>query len=292
MRTECPVLSLAASPTLWDQHSNRGRVGRWPRDRGRGWRRDPVLSSGGGVCNPCPSPGMVLGAAGASPVLPRGWSWGRCQHPLVLPWGWSWGRCWHPLVLSWGWSWGGVNIPWSSPGDGPGGGAGIPWSSPGDGPGGGAGIPSPWGQSWGQRHPLSSPGAVLGEALASSVPPRGWSWGRCRHPLVLSWGDGPGGGISIPWSSPRGGPGGGVGIPWSSPGGMVLGEALTSPGPPPGVVSASPGAGTHRKRRRKPACRPRAPARDRAALRGAISSSPPPLKPKLACGDVVWLRPG
>ena len=85
MRTECPVLSLAASPTLWDQHSNRGRVGRWPRDRGRGWRRDPVLSSGGGVCNPCPSPGMVLGAAGASPVLPRGWSWGRCQHPLVLP---------------------------------------------------------------------------------------------------------------------------------------------------------------------------------------------------------------
>ena len=34
MRTEGPVLSLAASPTLWDQHSIRGRVGRQPRDGG------------------------------------------------------------------------------------------------------------------------------------------------------------------------------------------------------------------------------------------------------------------
>ena len=202
MRTECPVLSLAASPTLWDQHSNRGRVGRRPRDRGRGWRRDRVLSSGGGVCNPCPSPGMVLGEVLASPG------------PLL------------GMVL-------GEVLASPLPGDSP----------------GGSGIP---------------------------CPPRGRSWGRRWHPLSL----------------PGGGPGGGVGIPWSSPGGVVLGEALTSPGPPPGVVSASPGAGTHKKRRRKPACRPRAPARDRAALRGAISSSPPPLKPKLACGDVVWLRPG
>ena len=120
------------------------------------------------------------------------------------------GRRLQPLSLPRDGPGGGAGIPWSSPGDGPGGGVGIPWSSPGDGPGGGAGIPSPWGQSWGQRHPLSSPGAVLGEALASSVPPRGWSWGRCRHPLVLSWGGGPGGGVNIPWSSPRGG----VGIPW------------------------------------------------------------------------------
>ena len=123
---------------------------------------------------------------------------------------------------------------------------------------------------------------VLGEALASPGPSPGWSWGRCQHPLVLPqgwpWGRNPhplvlphpGGGVGIPWSSPGNGPGGGVGIPWSFPR-MELGE-----------VSASPGPGMHRKRGGKPACRARAPARDRAALSGAMSSSPPPPKPKPA----------
>ena len=141
---EGPVLSLAASPTLWDQHSNRGRVDRQPH-------------GGGGA------------GGGTGSTNPRG-------------------------------------------------GAGISWSFPGEGPGGGVCIP--------RLHPPVLPlGTVLGEVPASPSPPLG----------------------------------------------MVLGE-----------VPASPGPGMHRKRGGKPACRPRAPARDRAALSGAMSSSPPPPKPKLA----------
>lgn len=191
-RTEGSVLSLAASPTLWDQHSNRGRVDRQPH-------------GGGGA------------GGGTGSTNPRG----------------------------------GVGISWSLPGDGPGGGIGIPWSSPRDGPG--EGVHIPWSfPILGEVSAFPGPplGLVLQEALASPGPSQGWSWGRCRHPLVppQEW----------PWGRHP----------------LVL--------PLLGEVSASPSPGMHRKRGGKPDCRPRAPARDRAALRGAMSSSPPPLKPKPA----------
>lgn len=135
--------------------------------------------------------------------------------------------------------------------DGPGGGVGIPWSSPRDGPGGGVHIPWSF-PILGEVSAFPGPplGLVLREALASPGPSQGWSWGRCRHPLVPPQG--------WPWGRHP----------------LVL--------PLLGEVSASPGPGMHRKRGGKPDCRPRAPARDRAALRGAMSSSPPPLKPKPA----------
>ena len=85
----------------------------------------------------------------------------------------------------------------------------------------------------------------------------------------------PRGGAGISWSFPGEGPGGGVCIPRLHPPVLPLGTVL-------GEVPASPGPGMHRKRGGKPACRPRAPARDRAALSGAMSSSPPPPKPKPA----------